>query len=134
MESSINKPLFSLISVVYNSSPALKKTIQSISFRTFRDFEYIIIDGASTDNISSLIDEYKNMIAVFVSEPDNGLYDAMNKGIRLARGQYLWFINAGNELAGPGILEKLSITARTWPHAIYGETIIIDKDDRELGP
>jgi len=127
------KPLFSIITVVYNNRDDLKKTIQSISSQTCMDFEYIIIDGASTDHISEVINEYRKFITRYVSEPDNGLYDAMNKGIRIATGEYLWFINAGDQLANPEIIEKISNLTKIKPDALYGETVIIDDKDQEVG-
>ena len=82
-------PKFSVITVTYNAEAVLEDTIQSVISQTYRHVEYIIVDGASKDKTLSIIDRYKDHIAKVTSEPDKGLYDAMNKGIRLATGDYL---------------------------------------------
>ena len=79
-------PKFSVITVTYNAEAVLEDTIQSVISQTYRHVEYIIVDGASKDKTLSIIDRYKDHIAKVTSEPDKGLYDAMNKGIRLATG------------------------------------------------
>ena len=89
-------PKFSVITVTYNAEAVLEDTIQSVISQTYRHVEYIIVDGASKDKTLSIIDRYKDHIAKVTSEPDKGLYDAMNKGIRLATGDYLCFLNAGD--------------------------------------
>ena len=76
----------SIITVCYNSSKTIEKTILSIANQTYKDIEYIIVDGNSTDNTIFYIDKYINVIDKWISEPDKGLYDAMNKGIAMASG------------------------------------------------
>ena len=89
-------PKFSLITVTYNAGAVLEDTIQSIITQTYKNVEYILIDGASTDNTMRIIERYRDHIHTVVSEPDQGLYDAMNKGLSLATGDYVCFLNAGD--------------------------------------
>ena len=89
-------PKFSVITVTYNAEKVLEDTIQSVIAQTYHHVEYIIVDGASKDGTLSIIDRYRPRIHTVVSEPDKGLYDAMNKGIALASGDYLCFLNAGD--------------------------------------
>ena len=89
-------PKFSIITVTYNAEKVLEDTIQSIVTQSYKNVEYIIVDGGSTDGTLSIVNKYKEHIHTIVSEPDKGLYDAMNKGIKLATGDYLCFLNAGD--------------------------------------
>lgn len=92
-----NKSL-SIITVCYNDCPGLELTLKSVSSQTCRDFEYIVIDGASTDGSAELLKQYSEIIDYSVSEKDNGIYNAMNKGIKQAHGEYCLFLNAGDSL------------------------------------
>ncbi|MCP4970709.1 MAG: glycosyltransferase [Arcobacter sp.] len=87
-------PLVSIITVVYNGSKYLQQTINSVTNQTYRNIEYIIIDGCSTDNTLEIIKKNESQISNWISEPDNGLYDAMNKGINLAKGELIGIINS----------------------------------------
>ena len=91
-------PKFSIITVTYNAAKVLEDTIQSIVTQTYKKLEYIIVDGGSTDETLDIIHKYQEHITTVISEPDQGLYDAMNKGIKLATGDYLCFLNAGDGL------------------------------------
>ncbi len=102
------KPLISIITINYNNAKGLERTIQSIVQQTFSDFEYIVIDGGSTDASVDVIKKYANEISYWVSEPDKGIYNAMNKGVAKAQGEYLLFINSGDELENNKSLEKVS--------------------------
>lgn len=92
-----NQPLFSIITICYNSEKTISDTIESVLNQTCKDYEYIIIDGKSTDKTLEIIESYRpqfqNNLTV-VSEPDDGIYNAMNKGIRLAKGKYIGIINS----------------------------------------
>ena len=90
----IKTPLISIITVVYNGEKYLKQTIQSVIDQTYKNIEYIIIDGGSTDGTIDIIRDYEEHISYWVSEPDNGLYDAMNKGINTANGELIGMINS----------------------------------------
>jgi len=91
-------PLISIITVVYNGEQYLEQTINSVINQTYKNIEYIIIDGASTDGTLDIVRKYEDRIAYWLSEPDKNLYDAMNKGSRIASGDYLLYINSDDYL------------------------------------
>ena len=127
-------PKFSIITVTYNAGAVLEDTIQSVITQTYRNVEYIIVDGDSKDHTLDIINRYREHIHTLVSEPDKGLYDAMNKGIRLATGDYLCFLNAGDELHEDDTLQLMvhSITGTELPDVLYGETAIVDEEGHFL--
>ena len=127
-------PKFSIITVTYNAGAVLEDTIQSVITQTYRNVEYIIVDGGSKDHTLDIINRYREHIHTLVSEPDKGLYDAMNKGIRLATGDYLCFLNAGDELHEDDTLQLMvhSITGTELPDVLYGETAIVDEEGHFL--
>lgn len=127
-------PKFSIITVTYNAGKVLEDTIQSVVFQTYRNVEYIIVDGGSTDNTLDVVHKYQERICKVISEPDKGLYDAMNKGIRMATGDYLCFLNAGDELHENETLQKIVYTlkGKELPDVIYGETAIVDEEGHFL--
>lgn len=96
----------SIITINFNDHAGLDKTIQSVINQTFRDFEYIVIDGASTDGSVDVIKKYADKLTHWVSEPDTGIYNAMNKGTRIAQGEYCLYLNSGDFLAADDVLEK----------------------------
>ena len=87
---------FSIITVCYNVEDCIEETIKSVLNQTFKNIQYIVIDGASTDNTLKIINKFKKEIDIIISEPDQGIYDAMNKGLNLANGHFLNFLNAGD--------------------------------------
>ncbi len=97
----------SIISVTFNNAEGLEKTITSITEQTIQDFELIVVDGGSTDETKSVVNKYEGIIDVFVSEKDNGIYDAMNKGIAFARSEYCLFLNAGDCFFSKNVLEEV---------------------------
>lgn len=99
---------YSIISINYNNKEGLEKTIQSVLGQTCQDFEYIIIDGGSTDGSTDVIREHAARISYWVSEPDGGRYPAMNKGIKHAKGDYLNFMNSGDTFHSPKVLEDIA--------------------------
>ncbi len=101
------KPFLSIVTVNFNNLKGLKHTIESVLKQSWKDFEYIIIDGGSTDGSSELISEMSKSFAYSVSEPDNGIYNAMNKGLKVATGEYIYFLNSGDCLADSLVLEKI---------------------------
>lgn len=125
--------LFSIITVTYNASPVLAPTLESVKEQTCRDYEYIVIDGASVDSTVSLVKDAGIENTVLVSEPDKGLYDAMNKAIDRACGQYLIFLNAGDAFSSPHTLELLADKARENADVIYGQTQLVDSKGCVVG-
>ena len=97
--------ILSIITVNLNNASGLQKTIESVISQTFIDYEYIIIDGGSTDGSVEVIKQYENKISYWVSEPDKGIYNAMNKGIRKAKGEYIIFMNSGDCFASDVLIK-----------------------------
>ena len=126
----MNKPLFSIITICYNAEATLEKTIQSVLAQTYPNVEYIVVDGASKDNTLAIINRYRPQLGKVVSEPDKGLYDAMNKGIGWATGDYLCFLNAGDTFFSANTLQEMVATlpADKQPDVIYGETALVDAE------
>lgn len=110
----------SIITINFNNLAGLKKTFESVFHQTFQDFEYIVIDGGSTDGSKELIDQYQDQIDYWVSEKDGGIYNAMNKGIIKASGEYLQFLNSGDTLVDLAILTKVFDIPRN-EAIIYGD-------------
>jgi glycosyltransferase involved in cell wall biosynthesis len=131
-------PKISIITVVYNASSLLERTIKSVLAQTYSTIEYIIIDGGSTDGTLNIIEKYKNKIAQTHSGKDRGIYDAMNKALKDASGDYVLFLNAGDELYSNETIAKVFASA---PEAdvYYGNTAIVTEKgevigDRRLSP
>jgi glycosyltransferase involved in cell wall biosynthesis len=130
----VKKPFVSIITVVFNGGNDLEKTILSIKKQNFQNLEYIIIDGGSKDNTLEVIRKYSDTIHQWISEPDKGLYDAMNKGLKMATGEYIWFLNAGDLLYSRFTLENIyQIHLTKAADIYYGETIIVDYAGHEIG-
>jgi len=110
----------SIITINKNDSKGLRKTIESVICQTFKDYEYIVIDGASTDESVKVINEYSQHITYSVSEPDEGIYDAQNKGIKAAKGEYCLLLNSGDYLISNFILEK-SFRYDFFEDIVYGD-------------
>lgn len=123
-------PKFSVITVTYNAAAVLEDTIQSVITQTYHHVEYIIVDGGSTDGTLDIVAQYRDRIVTIVSEPDKGLYDAMNKGMRLATGDYLCFLNAGDSFHEDDTLQSIahSLTGSALPDVIYGQTELVDSE------
>ena len=127
-------PLVSVITVVYNGEKTLERTILSVAEQTYVRKEHVIIDGLSTDGTTEIIKKYEENIAVWISEKDDGLYDAMNKGIQLAKGGYLLFLNAGDVLYDKNVLKRI-FEAHPDRNAdiYYGDTLIVDAYGNNIG-
>jgi glycosyltransferase involved in cell wall biosynthesis len=126
-------PKISIITIVFNSEALIEKTILSIINQTYKNTEYIIVDGGSTDETLTNIDRYKDHITTIISEPDNGIYDAMNKGLNLASGDFVWFINSGDEIFNPETLEKIFESSSQTADILYGDAVIINTDGEITG-
>lgn len=115
----------SIITVNLNNAPGLESTLSSVQKQTFRDFELIVIDGGSTDGSLQVLEKFRNTVSYFISEKDQGIYDGQNKGILKSKGEYVQFLNSGDELADPDVLKKIFDTAQD-ADLIYGDVILVN--------
>ena len=125
--------LFSIITVTYNAAKVLQPTLNSVKEQSFRDFEYLVIDGASVDGTQALVERAGIPATTLWSEPDKGLYDAMNKAIDRAKGQYLIFLNAGDAFATAETLAQIAMKTQDHPDVIYGQTQLVDNAGNVVG-
>ncbi len=124
-----NKPLITVVTVVYNGEEHLEQTIQSVIEQTYDNVEYIIIDGGSTDNTVNIIEKYEDQIDYWVSEPDGGIYYAMNKSIQLVLGEYVIFMNAGDWFINSVIVGNIAKRVEEQKvDYIFGDLNRIDSD------
>ena len=122
----------SIITVVYNNEQTIKDAIESVLSQTYKNIEYIIIDGASTDGTVDIIKNYDDKITKFISEKDNGLYDAMNKGIRLATGDIVGILNSDDFYASSNIIEKVTNELiKNSVDSVYGDLVYVDAKDTD---
>lgn len=128
----LSQPKISVITVVYNGVSLIERTIISVLSQTYTNIEYVIIDGASTDGTLELIEKYESKIALIHSGKDNGIYDAMNKGLKDSSGDYVLFLNAGDELYAAGTIEKVLSSAEN-ADVYYGNTAVINENGKILG-
>lgn len=124
---------FSIITVVFNARDLIEGTIQSVLAQTWPQVEYIIVDGASKDGTTEIIRAYGDRISRWVSEPDKGLYDAMSKGLRMATGDFVWFVNAGDRIFAPDTLEQMASLVGLQTDVLYGEVMLVDDARKHLG-
>ena len=124
--------VLSIITINLNNLRGLKKTMNSITSQDSICYEWIVIDGGSTDGSKEFIQENNREIAFWVSEPDRGIYEAMNKGIDASTGEYLLFLHSGDSLADKSIISDFW-KMRPSADVIHGNTIIVDKEDNEVG-
>lgn len=126
------KSSISIITITFNAEATLRRTIESIARQDYEKVEYIIVDGASTDGTMDIVKAYPNVVTSYISEPDKGLYDAMNKGLAMATGEYVWFINAGDEIAKPTTISDM-FNEEPYCDVYYGDTVMTDMSGREIG-
>jgi glycosyltransferase involved in cell wall biosynthesis len=114
-----------IVTVCRNAASSIEKTIWSVLWQDYPNVEYAVIDGLSTDDTWSIVQKYRDQIAVLVHEPDTGIYDAMNKGVRLSTGDVLAFINADDYLASPYVLSRVARTFDAHPEVdvVYGDYV-----------
>ena len=132
----MNIPKITIITINLNNANGLRKTIKSVIEQNYNSYEFIIIDGGSTDGSVEILKEYADNITLWVSEPDSGIYNAMNKGILKSKGEYLLFLNSGDYLIDENVLEKM-FSCETNSDFLYGNIIIKTlngKLKRETGP
>lgn len=116
-------PKISIITVTFNAEKIIEKTIQSVLAQTYPNIEYIIVDGLSKDNTLTVVSQYKDRIHKIISEKDKNNYDAMNKGLALATGDYIWFLHAGDYIPQPDTLEK-AMAGANFADFVYGDAEI----------
>lgn len=124
------KPRFSIITVTYNAGDLLERTIASVLNQKSFNYEYIIVDGGSKDNTLDVIRRYEPHINRWISEPDTGIYDAMNKALGMVQGEYIHFLNAGDTFNSEEVLSRLEEITESRPDVVYGETAIVDGENR----
>lgn len=126
------KPLISVITVTFNAAKTIPSMLTSLRSQTWQDFEYVVIDGGSTDGSLAILDENSDLVDVRVSEKDQGIYDAMNKGVSLAQGEYLFFLNADDCFADERVLADVVTTLLAAPETdiLYGNAIAWDEQHR----
>lgn len=125
------QPKFSIITITFNAAPVIGPTLQSVLAQSYRNYEYILVDGASKDDTVAIAKASGIEFAHIVSEPDKGLYDAMNKGMRLATGDYLCFLNAGDAFHSHDTLERIVAAMaheEQLPDVLYGETAEVNNE------
>ncbi len=121
---------FSIITATYNSEKTIKDAINSVASQTYKNIEHIIIDGASTDNTLSVINENSGKISKIISEPDKGIYDALNKGIKNASGDIIVFLHADDIYADNTVIEKAAtLFSEKKTDSIFGDLQYVSKDD-----
>lgn len=125
----------SVITVVWNAAAELERTLANLSAldRSAAELEIVVIDGGSTDGTTAVMERYGELISFGVSEPDGGLYDAMNKGIRAATGDYLWFVNAGDTVFEADVLTHIFGDGAPLADVYYGETLVVTPEGEALG-
>lgn len=128
------EPLISVITVAYNASSTIGRTIDSVDRQTYTGYEHLVVDGASTDGTQEIVDSSRSLRRRWISEPDKGIYDAMNKGLVNARGKYVLFLNAGDKFHSEGVLQAVAeaIEQNDFPGVVYGQTDIVDNEGRFL--
>lgn len=125
-------PKITIVTVCFNAATIIEETIKSVISQTYSNYEYIIIDGKSTDNTLDIIKQYAKQISLIISETDNGIYDAMNKGLKYASGEWIGFINAGDKYYGKDVLKDIFSTPLESINIVYGNTEFIRPSGRQI--
>jgi glycosyltransferase involved in cell wall biosynthesis len=131
-----SKPIvFSIITVVFNGDALLPGTMESVRQQTYPHLEYWVIDGGSTDNSVSIIKDFATKMPYlrWISEKDSGIYDAMNKGLRMATGDFIQFLNCGDHLHTPDTLQQLAAMVTPQTGVLFGETLLVDNTRHPAG-
>ena len=117
-------PTITVVTVVYNGAAVIGRTLASVAEQPGEHIEYIVVDGGSTDGTVEQVREAGPRVDRFISERDHGIYDAMNKGARLARGEYLYFLNAGDTFCAPDVLQRAAELLRHRPALLVGQVVV----------
>lgn len=128
----IYRPKVSIITIVFNNRDNFIKTINSVRRQSYPNIEYIIVDGGSKDGTMDIIKQNEDIISKWISEPDKGIYDAMNKGIKMASGEYLWFLNGGDMIYSENTLNEVFASGEN-ADVYYGDTELVDEDGKSFG-
>lgn len=124
-------PKISIVTVTYNCEAVIENTIKSVIAQTYPNIEYLVIDGMSKDNTLGIVEKYREHVDVLVSEKDKNNYDAMNKGMRLATGDYIWFLHAGDIAESPTVLEE-AFKNHNDEDFVYGKVKIVDSEGKVI--
>lgn len=125
-------PMVSVITITYNAAQTLERTIVSVEAQDYKAIEYIIVDGGSTDGTMQIVGRHERSISRCISEPDDGIYFAMNKGLAAATGEYVWFLNAGDEFHSPSSVSD-AMSAAAGADVVYGDTVVTAADGSVIG-
>lgn len=128
----MSQPTISIITICYNRVSDISLTLQSVANQSYKEIQYLVIDGASTDGTLDVLNSYISKISILVSERDKGIYNAMNKGLSLATGDYVLFINGGDQLYDNETIQKV-FEASNAEDILYGECMFIDEKGSHLG-
>ncbi|MGI4021712.1 MAG: glycosyltransferase family 2 protein [Janthinobacterium lividum] len=128
----MNKPFLSVITVVFNNAKDIERTMLSVLNQSYPNIEYLVIDGKSTDGTLEIVEKYRSRLTVFISEKDAGIYDAMNKGLARATGDYVIFMNSGDEFYEKDTV-KTVFASQPDADIYYGETEMINQNLQSLG-
>ena len=132
-ELNISSPKFSIITIVYNGEALLQGTIESVRAQTFSDYEYLIIDGKSKDATLDIIKANEDVIFFWISEPDKGLYEAMNKGLAHAQGEFVFFLNCGDHFFDENTLAHIAHCIDSETDIVYGDVMYVNETREHLG-
>lgn len=122
----------SIITIAYNSAETIEDTIQSVAAQSYPDIEYIVIDGASKDETMDIVNRHRDAIATVVSEPDKGIYDAMNKGVERATGDVVGILNSDDFYADADVISDVVAHFKsTGSDGVYADLVYVDRDDPE---
>jgi len=127
-----SSPLISIITVVYNGKALLEKTIRSVLEQTYHPIEFIIVDGGSNDGTLDIIKRYEKQISTWITEKDEGIYHAMNKGVAMASGAWICFLNCGDVLVNNHTIQEVveGIKTNNYPDILYGNILVRTSDDK----
>ena len=128
----MNHPKITVVTVCFNAVDVIEKTILSVINQTYSNVEYILIDGHSSDGTVDIIKKYADRISKWISEPDKGIYDAMNKGTDLATGEWINFMNAGDLFVNNHVIEDLLPVFEEKHDVIYGNTIFVNDENKKI--